>query len=273
MLSLGGTAGMYVSGLGPTLRRHWPLSVAGLVLTLGLCFGAFNLIPPTFKATASVLILPSTSAVGEGGNPYLALGGLQPTADAISRAMADEEVVKSLRAAGARGDYTVVTDPTTGGPVLAVEVTADQRQATLTTLQLVLKRIPTTLTDLQQQAAVPPRFRLVSQVLSQDRVASPVLKGRIRGLAVAVALGVALTVSVVMLFDNVGRTRRRRAPVADDQPAPTGTNGYRAARSPVTGAARVANGAGVDDDTLQIRRPSSWPANVDEETTRLRTLP
>lgn len=266
---------MYVSGLGPTLRRHWRLAVAGGLATLGLCAAALIVIPPTYQAESSVLILPSTSAVGEGGNPYLALGGLQPTTDAVARAMADEQVVQGLRTAGAIGDYVVETDRTTGGPVLLVTVKGPRQAEALTTLQLVLKRIPTTLAQLQQQADVPSKSRLVAQVLAQDRVASPVLKTRIRGLAVAAAAGIAGTVGGIVLLDNLARIRRRkvltRVPADEDEPP--------APPAPLNGADRqpdplpVDRFAPLDEETLRIRRPTDWLRPAEEEATRIRTRP
>ena len=234
-----------------TVRRHWYLVVTGLVATACLAVAALSLVPRTYEAAASVLLIPR-GAPGE--NPYLALSGLQPTCDAVARAMSDSEVQQQLEDSGARGEFLVETDRTTNGPILLITAKDTLPSGVLDTMQLVVAQVPRTLDSLQQDVGVPQRVRMTSTVLAQDRVANPVLKTRIRAVVAAVGVGLALTFGGVVFFDGLAKQRRRMR-----RPGRAGTGpparDRRAAPSPA-GAQREQAGSAADleqAETVRLR--------------------
>src|ERR1700761_1577062 len=115
----GGQYQMYVSSMLRTGRKHWYWVLAGVVATVLLAVAAVKTVPADYSAKASVLLLPAKTPNG-GDNPLLGIGGLQPTADTMARAMTDSMVAERLADAGATGTYEVILDPISKGPVLLI---------------------------------------------------------------------------------------------------------------------------------------------------------
>jgi capsular polysaccharide biosynthesis protein len=210
------------------LVRRWYLVVVGIAVTIGLTFAARSVVPVTYQAEASVLLLPPQSSVGIGNNPYLALGGLTAAADVLSRAMSNDETVQSLHAAGTSGTYSVTRDLTTNGPVILV--TADNSEATgaSRTLKHVVDGLSPTLAKLQTAISVAARYRIVTQIITQDDTAHPVGKAQLRAMLVAIAAGLFGTLVACSLVDGLllRRTARRSTEAGasntePELPAPT----------------------------------------------------
>ena len=113
---------MYLSDLRGPLVRRWYIVLLGLLATAGLGMAAATAFPATYAAKANVVFLPPKSAVGDTGNPYLALGGLDTAASVVAHAMSDSATVHALAESGVSG-FTIEPDLAAGGPVLLV--TAD----------------------------------------------------------------------------------------------------------------------------------------------------
>jgi hypothetical protein len=241
-----------------TLRRQWLVATAGLLVTVGLAAAALSLVPATYQASASVLLLPKGGSGAAGENPYLSLGGLQPTTDAVARAMLDSQVQKSLADRGAHAQYVVDTDRATNGPIIVITSQDSSPAEVLTTLRLVVAQVPRTLDGLQQAVNVPVRARMSLTVLTQDRRADAVLKGRIRALVAAVGLGLALTFAAVVFFDGLLASYRSRKTAMRVSEEPAGGPGHRtyredeARRRPVDGA-RLGPADEEHADTVRIR--------------------
>jgi uncharacterized protein involved in exopolysaccharide biosynthesis len=241
-----------------TLRRRWLVAAAGLLVTIGIAAAALSLVPPTYQASASVLLLPKGGTGAQGENPYLSLGGLQPTCDAVARAMLDSQVQKSLADQGARAEYVVDTDKATNGPIILITAQDQSPALVLTTLRLVVAQVPKTLDSLQQAVNVPTRARMSLTVLTQDRRADAVLKSRIRALVAAVGLGLALTFASVVFVDGILANRRSRKAT------------MRVSEEPGDGPAGRTR---RDDQSRRRARSGPRPAVVDEEhadTVRIR---
>jgi len=191
------------------------VATAGIGVTVCLAAAALSFVPPTYEASASVLLLPRGGTGVEGLNPYLALGGLQPTTDAVARAMLDSQVQKSLSDRGAKGNYVVDTDKATNGPILVITAEDPSQVVALNTMRLVLGQVPKTLDTLQQAVNVPTRARMSLTVLTQDRAATAVLKSRIRALVAALGIGLAMTFGAVVFVESYLTNRRNRRESAD----------------------------------------------------------
>ncbi|HEY7049800.1 MAG TPA: hypothetical protein VH373_21465 [Jatrophihabitantaceae bacterium] len=194
--------------------RQWPIAVAGLIITVVLCAATIRLVPPSYATKASLLLTPpqtpATAATTGNPNPYMQLGGLQPLADIVSRAMMSSSSLAALRKAGLEGSYTVTRDTTTDGPLVTVTTKAKTPEAALTNLRLVLNLAGPQLNTLQANQGVVPKNRVSTIVVARDTQANKSRKSQIRALVVALVaglVGTALAVSVVDLL-----MQRRRAP-------------------------------------------------------------
>ena len=211
-------------------RRQWPIAVTGLIATVVLCAATLHLVPPSYTTKASLLLTPpptpaSVSTTGN-PNPYMQLGGLQPLADIVSRAMMSSSSLAVLRKAGLDGSYTVARDTTTDGPIVTVTTKAKTPAAALTDMRLVLNLAGPQLNTLQANQGVVDKNRVTTTVVARDTQASPSRKSQIRALVVALVaglVGTALAVSVVDLLmqrrrkpKQAGRAVRRLSPA----PAP-----------------------------------------------------
>lgn len=203
------------------LLRRWYLVLVVLVATLAGASLAGRVVPPTYRAEASVLLLPpkvlAEDASSNGGNPLLSLGGLGPTASVLARAMTDAQTERTLKAHGAVGDYTVEPDLTTSGPVLLVRAEDAQPVVAVATLQLVLDQLPRTLTALQESIGAPQKSRLSVSVINREREPVEVRKRQLRAVIVAVLVTAGMGALGILLFDGlVIRRRRRREEVVEE---------------------------------------------------------
>lgn len=201
---------MVLRDVASALRRRWYLTVVGLLATAGLCLVTMRLVPPTYEATASVVLLPPASSVAAGGNPYLQLGGLEQVADVTARALSSQDAVARVAGMAPDGTYEVIRDLTTSGPILLVTVEGKTSRATLATLKAVTDMVPPTLKSLQSSLSIATPSQIISSVLTSDKYPESVKKSTIRALIVAAGVGLVGTAAVVALTDSWLLRRRYR---------------------------------------------------------------
>jgi hypothetical protein len=200
------------SGLPGILLRRWYLTLVGLLVTVGLCFLATVLVPPTYSAKSNILLVPPPSASQNGNNPYLSLSGLTLAADVVQRAMSGTEAAQTLQARGVTGKYSTVRDLTTSGPVLLVTATGNTPAIALDSLNKVVALVAPTARSVQQAISVPSSAQFQTYVITKDDRTSTVRKTEIRALVVAAAAGIFLTLIAVAVLDSLlVRGSRRRA--------------------------------------------------------------
>jgi len=205
--------------------QRWYFTLIGLLITVTLCGLAALAVPVKYQAKAQILVLPPHTSVGTGGNPYLALGGLQAASDVLARAMSDGKTFQLLRSEGITGTYTVARDLTTSGPILLVAADDSTPEGALSTLNGILAQAAPRLAALQDDLNVPQNTRLTSNVFTQDTAASTQRKSQIRAVLVGFAGGVFLTIMLVSAADSVlTRRRRRRAAARSAAPGPDGAD-------------------------------------------------
>ncbi|KRD42980.1 hypothetical protein ASE38_01430 [Cellulomonas sp. Root930] len=215
---------MQLKDLSATLLRRWYLTLGGLLAVGAICIAVFELIPASFETEANVVLLPPESSVGEGGNPYLYLGGLDQATDVLTRALTSDASRTQVLETLGHADYDVLPDWATSGPILIVTgrgTTAEQAEEVRNT---VLESVPSTLVVLQKALNVPDDSQITSMVLTSDDEPTAVMKSRMRAVAAA---GVASLVGVFMLIGLIdglltsrsrGRGRRRVAAAANVRP-------------------------------------------------------
>jgi hypothetical protein len=196
----------FLRGLG----RRWYIVVAGLLLAAGISGITYFAMSPTYERTASVLLVPGAGSIPAGGNPYLYLGGLSQASDVLVRALGANDVRDPILLGHPDTDFTVTRDATTSGPLLAITVEGANDSTVITVLEGALAAIPATLTDLQDEAAVPDDSRISSLSLTVDPTSDIVQKGRIETVGFIGAAIVAGTLLLAGLVDGLALSNWRR---------------------------------------------------------------
>jgi hypothetical protein len=196
------------------LGRQWMVSIAGLLATAALVWGAAAVEPPVYTARALVLLVPSEQAVGKGGNPFLALGGLELPARVVVAYYESDDAKAQFTSGSPDAEYVVAIEESTRGPVIAVDVTDETPERALATLDLLTSSIPVELRRLQEEVDAPESAIVSTLVLAKDERTKTDTSGTVRMLIAAAGAGLVGTVVGAVAADGLRRSRiRGRAPV------------------------------------------------------------
>ncbi|GAA4721808.1 hypothetical protein APR04_001452 [Promicromonospora umidemergens] len=196
------------------LGRQWMVSIAGLLATAALVWGAAAMEPPVHTARALVLLVPSEQAVGKGGNPFLALAGLDLPARVVVAYYESDSAKAQFTSGSPDAEYVVAIEESTRGPVIAVDVTDETPQRALETLDLLTSSIPVELRRLQEEVDAPEDAIVSTIVLAKDERTETDTSGTVRMLIAASGVGLVGTVVGAVATDGMRRSRlRRRTPV------------------------------------------------------------
>lgn len=105
------------------LGRRWYVLVAGLLITVGLAVGAYRVTPPNYTASGLILLLPSKTAIGPGGNPFLALSDLDQPAGILVAYFSGSSAQAQVKAQAPTAQYQVLINTSARGPIIEVDVT------------------------------------------------------------------------------------------------------------------------------------------------------
>lgn len=210
--------------------RRWYVLVAGLLTTAGLAYGAYIVSPPEYSARGLILLLPSEVAVGEAGNPFLVLGGLEQPAGIVVAYFASASAQAEVEDHSPTAQYLVAIDDTTRGPVIAVNVTDSSAEAALSTLDFLMDRVPEELQRLQVEVAAPADAVITSMTLTADTVAEVDRSAMIRLMIAAVVVGLVVTGIVAIILDGVllRKAQRRNSAPAESEAAADAASAFRA---------------------------------------------
>lgn len=212
------TAPVRLNGVLGLVTRRWYLVIVGLLLTLPLSYQAAQMVSPTYTMKASVVLLAPTEVVGQGGNPYLAMGGLEAAVDVAAVSLSSDAVQQRLAETGALSSV-VERDGGTAAPMLLVTVEASTAGAAEEGIAVVLDAIPTTLATIQESAGVDDDQLIRSEVVAASERPLVSYKPQLRVGLVVAAAGMGATLVVTALLDSLLRRRRRTTP-SDDESAP-----------------------------------------------------
>lgn len=203
------------------LGRRWYVTVAGLFATAALLLGASTLEPPVYTARGLVLLVPSQQMVGKGGNPFLALGGLDLPARVVV-AYYESDVAKARFTSGSPdSEYVVAIEESTRGPVISVDVTDNSPEDALATLELLTSSVPVELRRLQEEVDAPENAIVSTLVLAKDEEAQADNSGTVRMIIAAAGVGLVVTVVGAVAVDGLARSRMRgRKRVGPAEPEP-----------------------------------------------------
>lgn len=201
------------------LGRRWYVVLVGAIATAGLTVGAYVTTPPEYNARALVLLLPSEVAVGEGGNPFLTLGGLEQPAGILVAYFSSAPAREDVKQQSPTAQYVVGIDDSTRGPVIAIDVTDTSAEKTLDTLTFIADRIPVELAALQEQVDTPADAVITSIPLTVDEKAERGMGATIRMMIAALVVGITATCITAFALDGLLRRRQlRRSGELSEQP-------------------------------------------------------
>jgi hypothetical protein len=193
-----------------SLGRQWVTVLLGLVLTAAACFAAVGAVPPTYRATASVVLLPGAQTLTEeDSNPFLYLGGTNPMRDVVARSVMADAVSERLLDGAVETTYQVYPDAT-AAPILVAVAEGPTSAQSVRTLEAVLEQIDRSLVEIQDGHGVVQDARVVSQQLSVQTEADQVLSSTVRAAVAVAVLGTCLTLLGAVWVDALRRSRRAR---------------------------------------------------------------
>lgn len=205
---------MGLSQIFAVLRRRWPYFVLGLLLSLGLGYGALLIEPPVYVAKGSVLLLPSEEQLDAGGrNPFLHLDALTAPASIVIARLSGTQAQDEIKAISPKAEFVVEPDPAMRGPGILATVTDDSPKSALSTLDVVLQKISDTLDQVQADRKVPRTAIVGSMRLVVDSKAERDISGTLRAVVAVVVAGLAVTAALVYSLDGLALRRRLRASV------------------------------------------------------------
>lgn len=196
------------------LLRRWMLTVPLLVLTIAGVVAGYFVLPWSYEAQSTVVLLASPyQSKQAGGNPYLLFdGSLTVTAEVVGREVMGDDVAEQLKARKLTSGYEVMVPPDSAGPVLSIDVTgsdpADVRATQAAVTELVTQR----LARIQSEAGVDSQARIRITDVSTTPTTRQA-KSKVRTLAMALFAGLVTTI-VVPLYADAMTARRRRRPQA-----------------------------------------------------------
>ncbi|WP_158866141.1 hypothetical protein [Leifsonia sp. AG29] len=208
------------------LGRRWYVIVVGLLVTVGLAWGAYRITPPTYTSSALILLLPSETTVGPGGNPFLALSNLDQPAGILVAYFSGTTAQAQVKEHSPTAQYTVAINSSTRGPIIEVDVTDKTSEGALSALDYITGQIPAELSSLQKQVDAPANAVITSMPLTVDQKAKADYSGTIRMVITAVVVGLLATGLIAFALDGLllSRRARRQARAAREAPG-TGTPG------------------------------------------------
>ncbi len=202
---------VYVRDLVVGLFRRWYLVLAGLLLTAAMGAGVFALVPVTYQAKASVLLLPPRTSLGKNGNPYLYLGGLNQALGILSTRMNAPDYRSQLESSFPDATLEVAQDTTTTGPILTLSSSAHSPQKSMQLMEVGLSTTGPALQSLQDQLDIPAGSRIGLMTLTTDSRPVRDTKNQLRAIVAISAVGLGGTLLTTALIDGwlLGRPRPR----------------------------------------------------------------
>jgi hypothetical protein len=190
--------------------------LAGLLAAAGLVVAAVSLVPPTYSAMGSVLLLPPTRDLTDGANPLLQLGGLeQPAALAVAYLTGDE-AHQQFAEAYPDAQYDVELDTLSRGPLVVFTVEAPTPDGVIAALHGAVGLLPTALATLQDNVDAPQNSWVRSTPLSIDPEASTVTAPTLRAAIAAAGVGLVLAFAGAVALDSLLTRRAERKAQRDE---------------------------------------------------------
>lgn len=220
------------------LLRRWYVVVPGVLLSAALALTAWTSIGPSYERTARQLLLPGTTSIPEGGNPYLYIGGLSQAADVVVLALGSNNVLDEIAQEHPDVEVEVTRDTSTSSPVIVITVTGPSDAEAEAVLDVLVDRTAVVLTDLQDQEQIAADNRITVNTVTVDGQSVVQQKDRMITAAGVAVGGVVVSIVLAALVDGLVVSRRRRSSGGrshDDKPSKATSERRRAARAEAGG--------------------------------------
>lgn len=216
---------MYLRDLFAGLRRRWYLVIVSLLLSGLLAWYVFSLVPVTYSAKLSVLLLPPQTATEEGGNPFLNLSGMAPAMDVLTRRVDADAVRTPLEEQFPDAEYVVFADSSTSGPIVVAETTALTAPVALDVLEAVNAQLVTAMDSMQAELGVPAPARITLTNVSVDAKATIDTSTRTQLVLAAGVGSLGIMILLIGVIDGLIMARRSAARTANPAEADSGPSG------------------------------------------------
>jgi capsular polysaccharide biosynthesis protein len=194
-----GRCHMYLRDLADSLLRRWILVVVAVMMTGGACFLASQVVGPTYRAEASIVLVPPKSVAEPAANRFLELGSLTPAVDVLTRALNADATREAVHDSAPEGTYEATVDDATSAPVLVVTAEAPSAAQAQKLADAVVTQAPASLSSLQSALSIARGAEITSISLPRDE---PQMSQKSRLRAVA-ALGVLCLAGSAVLIGAV----------------------------------------------------------------------
>jgi hypothetical protein len=201
---------VYLHDLLAGMRRRWYLVFFGLLLSAALSWYVFTIVPVSYTARSSVLLLPPQSVTPTGQNPYLNLTGMAPAMDVLTRRVDADAIRTPVEEKYPDAEYTVFADTSTSGPMVVTEVTANTPRTVLTVLDAIDGKLVSSFDSMQADLGVPPVARMTLTTVSVDATATQVSTRRTQFVVAAGVIAFGATVLLTGMIDGLIMARRKR---------------------------------------------------------------
>lgn len=260
---------MFLHDLASGLLRRWYLVLFGLLVTALGGYYLLQVVPVTYEATSSVVLVPPATAVIEGENPYLYMGGLDQALSVLTVRMSSPTVADPILHKRTDLTYTIGKDVSTAGPIVLVDAEAGTEAETLKILDQVVAVIPENLKLLQDQLNIPKNARITAMTIVTDTTAKEVNKKQMRVVLAAVAAGSAVTILGTGLLDRLLVRRKAkkalRRPKATKQTDPAANTRSRARNGE---EANVEKNASASEERKPSESATDGPSQTSDGSTQ-----
>jgi hypothetical protein len=205
---------MEFTAVAAAVLRRWYVVLVGIALTTGLVYGVHIMVPPTYVATGSMLLLPPGASVPNGSNALLQLGGLEQPASLVVAYLAGDEARRQLAVKYPNSTYDIVLDPLSRGPLIQFTVEDPAPDQVMGALKAVLAAVPDALSRLQDEVDAPAVARITSMPLAVDTEPTTKMSSALRAVIAAAGVGLVLTLVGAVAIDSLAVRRRERRTAA-----------------------------------------------------------
>jgi hypothetical protein len=200
---------MYVRDLADSLLRRWMLVVVAVLATGGVCFVASQAVGATYRAEASIVLVPPKSVAEPTANRFLELGSLTPAVDVLTRALNADATRDVVHEMAPEGTYEATVDDATSAPVLVVAAEAPSAGQAQALAEAVLTQAPASLSALQSRLSIAPGAEITSIALPGDEPQMS-QKSRVRVVAAVGILCLAGSAMLIGALDGILLVRAAR---------------------------------------------------------------
>lgn len=195
------------------LLRRWLVILVGAILTLAAAAYVYTSTPPTYRATAELLLLlpPEAGAEERATSPFLYLPNeLNVLARVVAAAPQSLSFEENLESQGLTSPYEVGVDP--GTPIISVGVEGPDAENVLATRDGLVDAIQDELSQVQREEEVPVRQTARTRVFAAEDTPTELGGSAVRGVLAVLAAGGLLTLLAAFGIDRVAAGRRPTAP-------------------------------------------------------------